>query len=139
MNYSPPVTDPASELVKQVVKPAHPTTNNATLSCILQATSLAPRQLLNLEPLPILLVTSEASYHAPYDYCTVAFLKQAGCSNTKHLELPRVGIHGNGHMMFMEKNNDDEIWERVHQWVKAACSVQTDRCCGMTNSSFNGI
>jgi pimeloyl-ACP methyl ester carboxylesterase len=119
MNYSPPVTNPALDLVKQVVQPAQLTTNNATVPCVLQAKSSVPRQLPNLAPLPILTVTSEASYHAPYDCCTVEFLKQAGCSKTKHLELAKVGIHGNGHMMFMEKNSD-EIWERVNKWMKAA-------------------
>ena len=119
MRYSPPVTDPTLKLVKEVVHPANPTTNNTTIPCVLQAKTPAPRQLPNLAPLPILTLTSEASYHAPYDYCTVAFLKQAGSSKTKHLELPKVDIPGNGHMMFMEKNSD-EIWERVHRWMKAA-------------------
>lgn len=69
MNYSPPVTDPA-ELVQQVYQPANLTSNNATVPCVLQAMDPAPRQLINIAPLPILTVTSEASYHAPYDYCS---------------------------------------------------------------------
>ena len=28
---------------------------------------------------PILIVTSEASYHAPYDHCTSKYLTQARC------------------------------------------------------------
>jgi pimeloyl-ACP methyl ester carboxylesterase len=116
MNYSPPVTDPA-ELVQQVYQPANLTSNNATVPCVLQAMDPAPRQLINIAPLPILTVTSEASYHAPYDYCTVNFLKQAGCSKATHLELGKVGIHGNGHMMFMEKNSD-EIWQRIYSWIE---------------------
>ncbi len=117
MIYTPPVTDPARDLVKQVVPPVNQTSNNATVPCILQAEYPAPRRLANLQSLPILVVTSEASYHAPYDYCSVAFLKQAGCTKTCHLELPKVGIHGNGHMFFMEKNSK-EIWERVHDWME---------------------
>jgi tellurite resistance protein TehA-like permease len=62
MNYSPPVTDPTLELVKEVVQPANLTTSNATVPCILQAKNPAPRQLSNLAPLPILILTSEASY-----------------------------------------------------------------------------
>jgi pimeloyl-ACP methyl ester carboxylesterase len=116
MNYSPPVTDPA-ELVQQVYQPANLTSNNATVPCVLQAMDPAPRQLINIAPLPILTVTSEASYHAPYDYCTVNFLNQAGCSKATHLELGKVGIHGNGHMMFMEKNSD-EIWQRIYSWIE---------------------
>jgi hypothetical protein len=109
----------ASELIKEVVQPAISLANNATVPCIFQANSPTLRQLSNFAPLPNLLVTSKASYHAPYDYCTVAFVKQAGCSNTKHLELPKDGICGNAHMMFLE-NNSDEIWERVDNWIKAA-------------------
>jgi hypothetical protein len=119
MTFSPAVTDPTLELVKQIVQPANSTTNNATLPCVLQASEPAPRQLSNLAALPILLVTSEASYHAPYDYCTADFLTQAGCAKTKHLELGKAGIHGNGHMMFMEKNSE-EIWERIESWMKDA-------------------
>lgn len=118
LNYSPPVTDPLLDLVRQVVPPHNQTSNNATIPCVLQATNPAPRQLPNLAPLPILTVTAEASYHAPYDYCTVEFLRQAGCAKAIHLELGKVGIHGNGHMMFMEKNSD-KIWERIHKWMKS--------------------
>lgn len=118
LEYTPPVLDPLVDLVRQVVVPANATSDNATVSCILQAASPAPIQLPNLAPLPILTVTGEASYHAPYDYCTVAFLKQAGCERANHLELGEAGIHGNGHMMFMEKNST-QIWERVHTWIRA--------------------
>jgi pimeloyl-ACP methyl ester carboxylesterase len=63
------------------------------------------RKLVNLQSTPTLIVTSEASYHAPYDHCTVRYLAQAGVKST-FLRLPDVGIHGNGHMMMLEKNND---------------------------------
>lgn len=117
LNYSPQVTNPVIQLVKQVIHPANVSSNNATVPCVLQATNPKPRQLPNLAPLPILTVTGEASYHAPYDYCTVEFLKQAGCADTTHLELAKAGICGNGHLMFMEKNSK-EIWEHVYGWIK---------------------
>ncbi len=62
------------------------------------------RKLVNLEKTPVLVVTSEASYHAPYDDCTAAYLAQAGVP-VKQIHLPDLGIHGNGHMMMIEKNN----------------------------------
>jgi pimeloyl-ACP methyl ester carboxylesterase len=96
MNHSPAVTDPVLQLMKEVVQPKN-STNNATTACVLQTKTPKPRQLLNLAPLPILSITIEASYHAPYDYCTVEFRKQAGCTKAKHLELSKVGIRGNGH------------------------------------------
>ena len=72
------------------------------MRCWLQAEPA--RQLANLKGIPILIVTGEASYHAPYDHCTSAFLRQAG---VKHdfVRLADVGIRGNGHMMMLEKNN----------------------------------
>jgi pimeloyl-ACP methyl ester carboxylesterase len=62
------------------------------------------RKLPNLAKVPTLVLTTEASYHAPYDHCTVAYLNQAGVKTT-FIRLPDVGIHGNGHMMMLEKNN----------------------------------
>jgi pimeloyl-ACP methyl ester carboxylesterase len=75
-----------------------------------------PRQLPNLQGIPILIITSEASYHAPYDHCTSKFLAQAG---VKHdfVRLPSVGIHGNGHMMMLEKNNM-EIAALLDDWAR---------------------
>ena len=61
-------------------------------------------QLTNLKGIPILIVTSEASYHAPYDHCTSEYLKQAGVPND-FVRLTDLHIHGNGHMMMLEKNN----------------------------------
>jgi hypothetical protein len=52
----------------------------------------------------MLIVTSEASYHAPYDDCTAAYLTQAGVPN-RQLHLADLGIRGNGHMMMIEKNS----------------------------------
>lgn len=111
--YSPPVTDPVIDLVKEVV----PASSDILDGCVLQATSPAPRHLSNLAPKPILVVTAEASYHAVYDYCTVAYLRQAGCTRTDHLELGNAGVHGNGHMFFMEKNSR-EIWDLILEWVE---------------------
>jgi pimeloyl-ACP methyl ester carboxylesterase len=62
------------------------------------------RKLPNLAKVPTLIVSSEASYHASYDHCTAAYLTQAGVKNT-FLRLADVGIHGNNHMMMLEKNN----------------------------------
>ena len=113
LTYSPPVKDPLSDLIRQEV----PAPDNTTIPRILQAEDPAPKELINLAPKPILTVTSEAGYHALYDYCTVQYLKQAGCAKTTHMELGKIGIHGNSHMMFMEKNSDD-IWKAVHGWIE---------------------
>ena len=75
------------------------------------------RQLVNLKDIPVLVVTSEASYHASYDHCTVKYLRQAGV-NTTFLPLARRNIRGNGHMMMLEKNSD-EIAAAMLEWLDA--------------------
>lgn len=59
---------------------------------------------MNLRHTPVVVVTAEASCHAPYDECTVRFLRQAGV-DVDWVRLVDYGIRGNGHMMFMELNN----------------------------------
>jgi hypothetical protein len=107
--YEPSIGSDASLLTRHNISAP-----NANLSsCILQA---APaRKLANLSKVPVLFVTAEASYHAVYDHCTVAFLRQGGVE-VEFLELGKVGIHGNGHFMFMEMNNL-LVAERVEGWV----------------------
>jgi len=72
------------------------------------------RQLPNLK-MPILVVMSEASYHAPYDHCTVKYLQQAGAKPT-FMRLANLGIKGNSHVMMNEKNNK-EIAAAIAQWL----------------------
>lgn len=74
------------------------------------------RQLVNLARVPILLVTGEGSFRAQYDHCTAKFLTQAGVKND-HVRLESVGIHGNGHMMMIEKNNLD-IAAYMDKWLR---------------------
>jgi pimeloyl-ACP methyl ester carboxylesterase len=100
MTYSPAVTDPSQlTLVKQPVAD-----NPEVVRCWRQAEPA--RQLPNLQHTAILIVTSDAGYHSAYDNCTAEYLTQAGVKNT-HVYLGDVGITGNGHMMMLEKNNQD--------------------------------
>jgi len=62
-------------------------------------------------------VTSESSYHAPYDHCTSKYLAQAGVANT-FWRLEEQGIHGNGHMMMIEKNSL-EVAALLQKWLAA--------------------
>jgi pimeloyl-ACP methyl ester carboxylesterase len=73
------------------------------------------RQLPNLQKMPILVLTSEASYHAPYDHCTVRYLQQAGVKPS-YIRLADLGIRGNSHVMMLEKNNK-EIAGVIAQWL----------------------
>ena len=51
----------------------------------------------------------------------VPFLQHAG-ARVEHLDLPALGIHGNGHGLIYERNSD-EIFEVVRQWLARRCPV----------------
>ena len=80
------------------------------------------RQLPNLQKMPILVLTAEASYHAPYDHCTVRYLEQAGVKPTA-IRLADQGVRGNSHVMMLEKNNK-EIAAVIAQWLDKTPSTQ---------------
>ena len=112
LTYAPAVTEPAQLAFERAAQPGGPDLVN----CWLQK---APaRTLPNLTHTPILIVQSEASYHAPYDYCTAAYLSQAGVNNT-FVRLADRGVHGNAHMMMLEKNSD-AIAAVMETWVSSA-------------------
>ena len=109
MTYDPPVNSPA-DLVQQKFPPA---AINLT-ECVRQADP--PKQLANLAKIPVMMLGSQASYHSAYDYCTAAYLQQAGV-NVNFLNLTAAGIYGNGHFMFIEENNL-QIAPLVDDWFK---------------------
>ncbi|KAF3491255.1 uncharacterized protein GIQ15_00772 [Arthroderma uncinatum] len=110
LTYAPPVMDPEIDLVKQTIEvPTGP-------HCIIQADTPPPRQLPNLAKVKMLVVTAEASYHRPTDWCVVKYLRQAGVS-AEHIQLGEVGIRGNGHMLFLESNSDD-IAALLRGWIE---------------------
>ena len=110
ITYNPPVRDPATDLHTKIIPPA----GKNLSECVTQASS-PPKKLVNLAKVPQLVVTSEASFHAIYDYCTVQYLKQGGV-DVDFLELSKDGIHGNAHFLFMEKNNLD-IAAKIEAWI----------------------
>ena len=112
LTYDPPVTEASPLKFVREDKPEKP----EFVRCWSQAEPA--RKLVNLQATPILIVTSEASYHASYDHCTVRYLAQAGVKSS-FIRLPDVGVHGNGHMMMLEKNSDD-IAKVMADWLDRA-------------------
>jgi pimeloyl-ACP methyl ester carboxylesterase len=110
--YSPPAANASDLAIVLQEKVAGPDLSK----CWMQKEPA--RQLPNLQKIPILIVTSEASYHAAYDHCTVKYLEQAGV-HTTWIKLAEIGIHGNGHMMMLEKNNL-EIAAVLSRWLAKA-------------------
>ncbi|KAK4501080.1 hypothetical protein PRZ48_006886 [Zasmidium cellare] len=109
LQYTPPIGANASLLTQQ----NHTAPTPDLAPCTLQKEPA--RRLTNLSKIPVLMLTSQASYHTVYDYCTAEYLKQAGV-DVEWVHLPDVGIFGNGHFIFMERNNL-EIAEFVEPWI----------------------
>jgi pimeloyl-ACP methyl ester carboxylesterase len=109
ITYDPPAKAP-SELA--TVRESQPDGPDLT-ACWKQADP--PRRMPNLTGIPVLIVTGEASFHAPYDHCTSKYLTQAGVKNT-FIRLEDAGIRGNGHMMMLEKNSF-EIAALLEKWI----------------------
>ena len=112
ITYDPPLKDGEELAVVRQDKPDKPD----LVRCWQQAEPA--RKLKNLADIPMLIVVSEASYHAAYDHCTANWLTQAGVRNTM-IRLGDVGVHGNGHMMMLEKNSDD-IARVMREWLLKA-------------------
>lgn len=110
IRYEPPVSQ-ASEL--QTVRQDKPESPDL-VACWRQREPA--RKLVNLESIPVAIVSSEASYHRTDDHCDAEWLNQAGVSATL-IRLEDTGIHGNGHMMMLEKNNF-EIAAVLDNWIR---------------------
>jgi len=108
--YEPPVNDPKElRFVRQEKADA-----SDLVRCWAQAEPA--RTLVNLRSIPVLVVQAEASYHAAYDHCTVAYLRQARVATVRYVRLADIGIKGNGHMLMLEKNNLD-VAAVVEKWL----------------------
>ena len=109
LTYDPPVKDPSEIAIVRDEGPDGPD----MFVCWMQK---APaRQLVNLKNIPVMIMAAEASYHQVYDHCTAKYLNQAGVK-TEYIPLQSKGIHGNGHMVMIEKNNLD-IAKVIDDWV----------------------
>jgi hypothetical protein len=116
--YDPPLGGGKLEFVRQDKADAE-----GLARCWLQKEPA--KKLPNIAKVPMLIVASEASYHAGYDHCTANYLTQAGVKNT-FLRLGDRGIHGNGHMMMLEKNNQ-AIARLMADWVERAIGNGRER------------
>ena len=112
ITYAPAAANPSELAFEQQEKADGP----ELAKCWLQKSPA--RQLPNLQKLPISIVVGEASFYAPYGHCLVKFLEQAGV-HPPMLNLGAMGIHGNGHMMMLEKNSD-QIADVIERWVQKA-------------------
>ncbi|SDA31411.1 Alpha/beta hydrolase family protein [Methylobacterium sp. UNC378MF] len=111
LTFEPPVKAPEDLSVAQPAKGADAKSDaksdakapDGRIRCWLQGEPV--RALPNLARVPTVVVTAEASFHATYDDCTIAFLTQAG-ARPDVVRLADQGLRGNGHMMMLEANSD---------------------------------
>jgi pimeloyl-ACP methyl ester carboxylesterase len=110
VHYDPPI-EAASELrtVRQD-KPDGP----GLLPCWVQKEPA--HKLANLQSIPVLNVSGEASYHRPYAHCIAKWLNQAGVK-TAFVNLENVGLPGNGHQM-MSETNSAAIAKYLQSWIE---------------------
>ncbi len=111
ITYDPPASDPAELRVERQAQPEAVD----LVPCWLQTGT--PRRLPNLRGVPVMIITGEASYHAPYDHCTARYLDQAGVAND-FVRLEERGIRGNGHGIPSELNNAATA-RLADEWLRA--------------------
>jgi pimeloyl-ACP methyl ester carboxylesterase len=111
ITYSPAISSPTQ--LSFIPLPKDP----GVATCWIQASPA--RQLPNLQNVPIMLLTTPSGYNTAWDPCTVKYLRQAGVdANFTWLKLQDIGIKGNGHFMFIEKNSD-QIAGVVLDWIQS--------------------
>lgn len=106
LQYEPPIEDP-SELQLESDGPG-------LVECWLQKEPA--HRLVNLEAIPVLEVSGEASYHRVFDFCDAKWLNPAGVK-TGYVKLEDVGLPGNAHEMMLEKNSDG-IAKFFESWIE---------------------
>jgi len=85
IHYDPPIKDPSELRPVREEKADGP-----DLISLLDQQEPA-HKLANLQGIPVLEISGEASYHRPYSHCVAKWLNQAGCKD--HLrELEDVGL-----------------------------------------------
>jgi pimeloyl-ACP methyl ester carboxylesterase len=108
ITYDPPVSGP-SELRAALAGQPEP----GKVACYAQPEPA--RKLRNLQSIPVLFLNGEGGYHRIYDHCLAKWLNQAGV-RTEYVEMEKVGLTGNGHMMMLEKNSA-EIAKYIGSWL----------------------
>jgi len=110
VHYEPPITQPSELRPVRQDKADGPD----LIPCWIQKEPA--HKLVNLEPIPVLDVSAEASYHRPYAHCVAKWLNQAGVKTT-YVKLEDLGLSGNGHQMMSEKNSA-EIAKYLQSWME---------------------
>jgi pimeloyl-ACP methyl ester carboxylesterase len=110
LHYEPPIEDPSELQLELEPKSDGPGLVESWLQ------KEPAHRLVNLEAIPVLEASGEASYHRVFDSCDVKWLNQAGVK-TGYVKLEDVGLPGNAHEMMLEKNSDG-IAKFFEGWIE---------------------
>ncbi|HEX3377756.1 MAG TPA: alpha/beta hydrolase [Candidatus Acidoferrales bacterium] len=110
LHYDPPVNDPAELQPVLEEKSEGPD----IVPCYLQKEPA--HKLVSLKDIPVLDVSTQASYHRVFDSCIAKWLMQAGVK-TEYVKLEDVGIRGNEHELMLDKNSD-QIAKYFADWLE---------------------
>ena len=109
VTWEPPVKDPSEIKTRWVANP-EPDVDGYYLQ------EEPARRLPHLRDVAVLTVTAAAGLAAPGNPGAPAFLKQAGVKVAEEVRLASVGVHGNGHIPFIEKNHREAL-QPVLDWL----------------------
>ena len=73
-------------------------------------------KLVGMQNIRILSISAEGTYHRTFDVCIPKWLNQAGVKD-EFVRLEDVGIHGNMHEMFLDRNSDVVI-KFIDDWIR---------------------
>ena len=110
MEFDPPIKSP-SELKVHLEPSERP---GDEVGCYLQ--DEPAHKLVHFRNMRILSISAEGTYHRVYDPCIPKWLNQAGAKDD-FVRLEDVGIHGNMHEMFLDKNSD-EVIKFIDGWLR---------------------
>ena len=124
LSFDPPIDSPDELALEPFPDP--PGVDLGGLARLPRVRQAEPaRKLTALSRVPIAFVTSDDPAFGALNASSIAFLRQAGCS-VDELRLAELGIHGNGHFMPLEDNND-EVLRVVLDWVERATGAFPSR------------
>jgi pimeloyl-ACP methyl ester carboxylesterase len=102
MKYDPPFASPKE--IKVHLEPSERPGDE--VGCYLQDEPV--HKLASYQGMHILSISAEGTYHRVFDVCIPKWLNQAGAKDD-FVRLEDVGIHGNMHEMFLDRNSQEVI------------------------------
>lgn len=109
MKFDPPFESP-KDIKVHLVPSERP---GDEVGCYLQDEPV--HKLVSFENMRILSISAEGTYHRVFDACIPKWLNQAGAKDD-FVRLEDVGIHGNMHEMFLDRNSD-EVIKFIDGWI----------------------